>query len=473
MGNSTTWLRRLFGGNKPAEPKRTKAEKKKKRWQPGHGFFRSSTKDNDRSAEREAAAAGPCEADGGCCSAEVSNARGHSYAADDANKHAIAVAAATAAVAEAALAAAKAAAAVVRLTSSGGRHAAAAAPEPATVPSVGCRREDFAALKIQAGFRAYLARRALKALKGLVKLQALVRGHLVRKQTANMLRRMQALVRVQARARANRALQYSPLSNSSHYPTKSLLHHQLGSPNSSKHALQLHQASNSPIRKRCTSNANVDGRTQQAETQMVPNWLLEQWVEDHSWNHQRKSSTSLKPRHGTAPGLNDERNDDKILEIDTGKPRQAHGGRNNAAALLRGTQKPIPSLSTDDREVALKPSIGFDDEEMNMLTAESSPQVLSARSSRFEGSGRRGAFTPGRSESSKSFHIGYLDHPNYMANTESYRAKVRSLSAPRQRIYEFESHGGPLVKRTWDSGVDSDRGWDYSRGMDYALSGRF
>ncbi|XP_024034996.1 uncharacterized protein LOC18034615 isoform X2 [Citrus clementina] len=65
-------------------------------------------------------------------------------------------------------------------------------------------REEWAATCIQTAFRGFLARRALRALKGLVRLQALVRGHAVRKQAAITLRCMQALVRVQARVRARR-----------------------------------------------------------------------------------------------------------------------------------------------------------------------------------------------------------------------------------------------------------------------------
>ena len=56
----------------------------------------------------------------------------------------------------------------------------------------------------------------MRALKALVKLQALVKGHIVRKQTADMLRRMQTLVRLQARARASRSSHVPPSPHSLH-----------------------------------------------------------------------------------------------------------------------------------------------------------------------------------------------------------------------------------------------------------------
>ncbi|XP_057804308.1 protein IQ-DOMAIN 17-like [Salvia miltiorrhiza] len=59
-------------------------------------------------------------------------------------------------------------------------------------------KQDKAALLIQKIFRGYLARRALMALRGVVKLQALIRGHNVRKRAKMTLQCIQSLVRVQA-----------------------------------------------------------------------------------------------------------------------------------------------------------------------------------------------------------------------------------------------------------------------------------
>ncbi|OEL38236.1 hypothetical protein BAE44_0000744 [Dichanthelium oligosanthes] len=76
--------------------------------------------------------------------------------------------------------------------------------------------EDAAAVRIQATFRGYLARTALCALRGIVKLQALVRGQLVRKQANATLRCMQALLTAQRHLRAQRI---RVLQDHYHHPT--------------------------------------------------------------------------------------------------------------------------------------------------------------------------------------------------------------------------------------------------------------
>ncbi|RAL43871.1 hypothetical protein DM860_014372 [Cuscuta australis] len=73
-------------------------------------------------------------------------------------------------------------------------------------------KQEWAAVRIQSFFRAFLAKRALRALKAVVRIQAIFRGRLVRKQAAVTLRCMQALVRVQARLRSQCG--HSPLPTS-------------------------------------------------------------------------------------------------------------------------------------------------------------------------------------------------------------------------------------------------------------------
>ncbi|KAL7606295.1 protein IQ-DOMAIN 11 [Lactuca sativa] len=65
-------------------------------------------------------------------------------------------------------------------------------------------RESDAAIKIQTAFRGLLARKALRALKGLVRLQAIIRGHLVRRQAVTTLKRLQSVVNIHSQACAKR-----------------------------------------------------------------------------------------------------------------------------------------------------------------------------------------------------------------------------------------------------------------------------
>ncbi|CAM0871395.1 unnamed protein product [Alopecurus aequalis] len=196
MGKAGRWLKNfLAGGRKDGKKDRPHAEAmpvptlgatpKEKRWsfrrpvvlapeqQLGHGGVPSEAAD----------------------SVGASRSSATSEAGFDQKTRAVAVAVATAAAADVAVAAAQAAATVVRLSSRKAPHQ----PPPASVLV-----EAAAAVRIQAAYRGYLARTALCALRGIVKLQALVRGQLVRKQAKATLRCMQALLAAQSQLRAQR-----------------------------------------------------------------------------------------------------------------------------------------------------------------------------------------------------------------------------------------------------------------------------
>ncbi|CAL4930976.1 unnamed protein product [Urochloa decumbens] len=169
-------IRRLFSSSsEPKEKPKPEKKSKSKRWLPGklrtqHSFALPAPSPAPAAADHEIR-----------------------QAEDEQSKHAMAVALATAAAAEAAVAAAHAAAEVVRLTG----------PQNAPPPAPGQEQEEeHAAVVIQSAYRGYLARRALRALKGLVRLQALIRGQAVRRQTAATLRGLESLMRIQARNRS-------------------------------------------------------------------------------------------------------------------------------------------------------------------------------------------------------------------------------------------------------------------------------
>ncbi|RAL46348.1 hypothetical protein DM860_015341 [Cuscuta australis] len=115
-------------------------------------------------------------------------------------KQTMAMAMATAAAAEAVAATAQAAVEMIRLT------------RPFLLV-----KEQRAATCIQTAFRGYLGRKALGALKGVVMLQAVVRGHNVRRRAKMTLQCMQSLVRVQTQVCDRRRRRLSCEGRMNHY----------------------------------------------------------------------------------------------------------------------------------------------------------------------------------------------------------------------------------------------------------------
>ncbi|KAJ0048447.1 hypothetical protein Pint_16068 [Pistacia integerrima] len=423
MGKASKWFRTILALKK-SDPS-SSSSKDKRRW----GFVKSYREkhyhNNATSAQHNSLYAQELPLTDATPSSE----------GQDANKHAIAVAAATAAVAEAAVAAAQAAEAVVRLTSNSGRCGNFTS---SYVGSCGGALDEVAAIKIQSAFRGYLARRALRALRGLVRLQALVRGHIERKRTAEWLRRMQALLRAQARARAGRA-QISECSQSS---GKSSNFHQPGPPTPEKfeHSVRPKNTKHevSLVLKRSGSKPNGRALADYDKAHTCWNWS------DRQINNRSKDQKGTSMRVGAT----DDEKSDKVLEIDTGKPHFTPKRRNlfHSSHLAVAsdqyshsfttskdstTHQTVPSQSSCEVQSLSPLKFSHEVEEGSFCTAENSPQFFSASSR--GGSSRRSPFTPTKSYGSQSCLSGYSDHPNYMAYTESSRAKVRSLSAPKQR----------------------------------------
>ncbi|XP_076935872.1 protein IQ-DOMAIN 3-like [Bidens hawaiensis] len=113
-------------------------------------------------------------------------------AENEQSKHAYSVAYATAVAAEAAVASAHAAAEVVRLTS--------------TTRLLGISLEETAAIKIQVAYCGHLARRAVRAVRGIGRLKSLIQGQSVKRQAISNLKCMQTLARVQSQVRSRRIL---------------------------------------------------------------------------------------------------------------------------------------------------------------------------------------------------------------------------------------------------------------------------
>lgn len=225
-----------------------------------------------------------------------------------------------------------------------------------------------------------------------------MRGEIERKRTSEWLQRVQTLLRVQAQFRAGRAQNFQgPYWNANF---ESPIRSESMKYNQSPPLLKVYF-----IYIFCAwlnylvcqlMEAFLCLQRNSSKSRMQINFSREK-----SWHQRRSWSRACSM---------DEERCVRILENDCVKPHMTSKGRNHF-------------YSPGHASVSDNSSCG----------ADNSPRTLSASSR--NGGSKRSPFTATKSEGSKSHVSGYSepDYPSYMAYTESSMAKVRSVSAPKQR----------------------------------------
>lgn len=125
----------------------------------------------------------------------------------------------------------------------------------------------------------------------------------------------------------------------------------------------------------------------------------------------------------------------KIVEIDTYKPRSrsrrayttlSECGENNPYQSSPLPCQNPPKISIPDSQKSQDFDWNLTGEECRFSTAHSTPRF----SNLVRGNGPA---TPAKSVCGDSYFRPYSNFPNYMASTQSFKAKLRSHSAPKQR----------------------------------------
>lgn len=150
--------------------------------------------------------------------------------------------------------------------------------------------------------------------------------------------------------------------------------------------------------------------------------------------HSRRLSTSLD-----ATLINPHDESPKIVEVDTGGCRPKPRSRRSNTSFSDFSDDPFyqtlssplppripPRLSMLDTRKFQDSDWAITGDECRFSTAQSTPRFGDSR-------GSNAPATPAKSVCADNFFRQCKNSPNYMANTQSSKAKVRSQSAPKQR----------------------------------------
>ncbi|KAK2999803.1 hypothetical protein RJ639_022798 [Escallonia herrerae] len=319
-------------------------------------------------------------------------------AKEEQRKHALAVAVAATAAAEAAITAAHAAAEVVRLT---------------VVPDeFGKRSRNLAAIKIQSAYRAHLARTALRALKGIVKLQAVVRGQNVRRQVIIRLKCLPSIEKASSHVHHKRV---QSLDEGCNYNEKKQF---LGLTKAlEEREMKLHCNSHKSWDYRLFSKEDVESLWSRKQEAITKRERMKRYSFSHrDWRNGQVLEDLINMEDGTQSHK---------FEQYTGT--EAHRRRETDG--LRASPHSNLTETSTYRRTQIKLKRGSSQDSVGELN---SPISLPRRS--FSRAKKQELLADDSSLPNSPLC------PTYMAATESAKAKVRSMSTPKQRLGSLDMH---------------------------------
>ncbi|CAJ2655103.1 unnamed protein product [Trifolium pratense] len=286
--------------------------------------------------------------------------------------------------------------------------------------------QEFAAIKIQTAFRGYLAKKALRALKGIVKLQAIIRGRAVRRQAMSTLKSLQSIVSIQSKICARRMQMVE------------------GRWEDCVEDEDMHYSKDKIIRMDSNSERKWDDSTLLKEevdaSCMIKKEAIikRERIKEYTFNHRRSAESERSKVNGRWRYWLEQWVDTQLSKSKELEDLDSVFSSNSKTAEEFGTRQ-LKLRNTTQRQ------------NQNPLEGLDSPILLSRKS------------FPHRRQCSiedQSFSSSPAT-PAYMAATESAKAKARSTSSPKARSWNYDmnsdSYLSPCKKKlSIVSSVNSD-----------------
>ncbi|KAM6595127.1 hypothetical protein CsatA_002830 [Cannabis sativa] len=292
--------------------------------------------------------------------------------------------------------------------------------------------QEFAATKIQTAFRGYLAKKALRALKGIVTLQAIIRGRAVRRQAVTTLKRLQSIINIQSQVCANR--------------------------------FQTTEAT-------ATYDYDDDDDVEDGDDQLQN--LRNKILRMDCYNQRRWDDSLLSKENADALFMSKREamlKRERIKEYWYAHRNSAESDRNKVNGRWRyWLEQWVDTQLTKSKELEdLDTNLVSNTKKLRIKNLQNSEGILG------EGGGGGGKFmdsppmfVPRKSIHKKQYSLGDENSftsssspivPTYMAATESARAKSRSLSSPKLRPESLDGNSPCKNKLSLISSINSNNG---------------